>query len=192
MRRVKANRARRVRGLPSWSSWSAKRRGDGEVEPPVRCHAALAVAEGEEREKAIAPPPPPGPETKFTPAELAKLEEQLKSGDLFARQAAARELSSSRLGTPTPALLAEMVSLADDEDETVRHAALTVLANHGTKEHVSLLIKALNDPDAGTRATIAKGLGRLKDPRAIEPLTNLLAQAKAISPTTGAPRERGC
>ncbi len=138
------------------------------------------LLEGAEREKAIAPPPPaPGPETKFTPEELAKLEEKLNSSDQFTRQAAARDLSGGRLGTPSTTLLAEMVSLAGDPDETVRRAALTVLANHGTKEHLSLLIKGLNDPDAQTRATVAKGLGRLKDPRAIEPLANLLATGQS-------------
>jgi hypothetical protein len=133
------------------------------------------LLEGAEREKAIVPPPPPGPETKFKPEEVAKLQEQLKSDDLASRQAAARELSGSRLGTATPELLSLMASVANDRDDSVRHAALTVLANHGAKEQVPLLLKALNDSDAGMRATIAKGLGRVKDPRAIEPLVNLVA-----------------
>ena len=75
-----------------------------------------------------------------------------------------------------------MASLANDRDDSVRHAALTVLANHGVKEHVPLLIKALNDPDAGMRATIAKGLGRIKDPRASEPLASLLAAGQSDQP----------
>jgi hypothetical protein len=141
------------------------------------------LLEGAERDKAIAPPPaPPGAETKFKPEEVAKLQEQLRSEDQGSRQAAARELSSNRLGTPTPELLSQMAALATDPDETVRRAALTVLANHGTRENVPLLIKALNDPDAGMRATIAKGLGRLKDPRAIEPLVNLLATGQSDQP----------
>ena len=141
------------------------------------------LLEGAERDKAIAPPPPPpSAEAKFTPEELARLEERLNSSDLAERQAAARELSGGRLGTPSAVLLARMASLASDPDETVRHAALTVLASHGTKEHAPLLIKALNDPDAGMRVTIAKGLGRLKDPRAIEPLANLLASGQSDQP----------
>lgn len=141
------------------------------------------LLEGAEREKAIAPPPPPPPaDSKFTPEELAKTEERLNSSDLAERQAAARDLSSGRLSTPSAALLARMASLASDPDETLRHAALTVLASHGSREHVPLLIKALNDPDAGVRVAVAKGLVRLKDPRAIEPLVNLLASGQGDQP----------
>jgi HEAT repeat protein len=152
---------------------------------------------GAERDKALAPPPPPAPEKEFTPEELAKLQQDLKSDEPGTRQAAARSLSGSRmtgrlsgarnmstdrLGTPTPELLALMASLASDKDETVRQAALAILANHGTKEQVPLLIKALNEPDAGTRTTVVRGLGRIKDPRAIEPLAHLLAAGQGDQP----------
>ena len=147
------------------------------------------LLEGTERDKAIAPPPPPPPDTKFTPEEVAKLLERLQSDDPGSRQAAARDLSGSRLGTPSPELLAQMASLANDPDDTVRHAALTILANHGAKEHVPLLIKGLSDSDTGVRAAIAKGLGRIKDPRAVEPLVNLLATGQSDQPYYRPPRE---
>ncbi len=137
---------------------------------------------GAERDKAIAPPPSMGPETKLKPDELAKLQEQLRSDDQFKRQSAARELSGSRLGTPTPELLSLMVSLANDQDDTVRRAALTVVANHGEQEQVPLLIKGLNESDAAVRTTVAKGLGRIKDPRAIQPLVSLLATGQTDEP----------
>jgi hypothetical protein len=141
------------------------------------------LLQGAEREKAIAPPPPSrGLETKFKPQELTKLLEQLRSEDTAARQSAARELSSSRLEVATPELVSQMISLANDPDDTVRNAALTILANHGTRDQVPLLIKALSSPDANVRAAIVKGLGRLKDPRAIEPLVNLLAAGQADQP----------
>lgn len=133
------------------------------------------ILEGADRDKALAPPPPPPPQTSFRPEELAKLQEQLQSEDLGTRQNAMRELNGSRLGKPMPEMLARMVALANDPDDTMRRAALTMLANHGGKDQVPLLLKGLNDSDAGTRTAIAKGLGRLKDPRAVEPLVNLLA-----------------
>ncbi len=133
------------------------------------------LLEGGEREQALTPLPPPPVEKKFTAEEVAKLQEQLKSDDLATRQNAARELSSSRLVTPTPGLLAQMAALANDPDDSIRRVALSVLANHGAREQVPLLIKGLKEADAGTRTTVAKGLGRLKDPRAVEPLVNLVA-----------------
>ncbi len=147
------------------------------------------LLEGAERDQALAPPPPPAPQTSFSPEELAKLQEKLESDDPAGRQAAARDLSGTRLATPTPALLSLMASLANDQDDAVRHAALTVLANHGAKEHVPLLIKVLNDPDPGVRATVAKGLGRLQDPRAITALVELLATGQNDQPAFRPPRE---
>ncbi len=147
------------------------------------------LLEGTEREQAIAPLPAPAPETKFTEEEMAKLEEQLKSDDEAKRQAAARELSSSRLAAPTPELLSMVASMAGERDDATRRALLTILANHGAKEHVPLLLKGLNEPDATTRATVAKGLGRLRDPRAIEPLVNLLASGQSDQPFYRPPRE---
>jgi HEAT repeat protein len=140
------------------------------------------LLEGADRDKALAPPPPPPPQTSFTLEELARLQQQLQSEDLGIRHTAVRELSGSRLGKPTPEMLARMATLANDPDDTLRRAALAMLANHGTKDQVPLLIKGLNDPDTGTRTAVAKGLGRLKDPRAVEPLVNLLATGQNDQP----------
>ena len=137
------------------------------------------LLEGEERDKALAPPAPVRPETKFTPEEVAKLQQQLSSEEPFARQNAARELGSGRLADPQPELLAKMATLVNDDDETVRRAALNVLASHGGKEEVPVLIKALTEPDSSTRTLAVKALGRLKDPRAIAPLVNLLATGQS-------------
>jgi hypothetical protein len=147
------------------------------------------LLEGEERAKALAPPPPSTPDRKLSPQELAKLQDQLRSGDPGQRMMAARELSSARLTNPPPELLAEMVLHANDPDETVRRAALTVLANYGGKEEVPLLIRNVNDSDAGVRTAIVKGLGRIKDPRAIEPLVSFLATGQGDQPYFRSGRE---
>jgi hypothetical protein len=139
------------------------------------------LLEGEEREKALAPPLAI-PEKKLGSEEVAGLQQQMKSGNTPQRMIAARELSSARLTNPPPELIAEMVSLANDPEETVRRAALTIVANHGGKEQVPLLIKSLSDSDAGVRNAVAKGLGRIKDPRAIEPLATLLATGQSDQP----------
>jgi len=133
------------------------------------------LLEGPEREAALAPPRPPA-ENKVAPEELSKLVEQLKSEELYTRQSAARTLETRSLKSVTPEVLALMSNLAADRDEAVRHAALAILAEHGTKEQVPLLLKALKEPNDGElRVKVAKGLGRLGDARAAEPLADLLA-----------------
>jgi hypothetical protein len=137
------------------------------------------MLEGAEREAALAPPPPTSTEKPLFGSEKAlELAEQMKSDDMGARQNAARELSGGRLGNPEPVLLAKMAALAADSDETVRHAALTVLANYGTSEQVPVLIKGLHDPAPGISATVIHGLVRLKDPRATAPLADFLASGQ--------------
>jgi hypothetical protein len=151
------------------------------------------MLEGKEREAIVSPPPPPPPvatPTTLPSEDLAKLLQRLKTEDGGSREMAARELESqnSRL-TATPELLAQMVSLLSSGNDTLRHAGLMVLASHGTKEHVPLLIKALSDSDASLRGAAAKGLGRLQDPRAVEPLVLLVAAGQADQPFYGRNRE---
>jgi hypothetical protein len=137
------------------------------------------LLEGAEREAELAPPPPPPlTKAKLSAEEVAKLMGQLKSDEMGTRQSAARELGERRLDNPGPEILSVMVLLANDPDDTVRHTALTILANHGTTDHVPLLIKALHNPDSRIRTTAIRGLARLKDPRAAEPLADLLASGQ--------------
>lgn len=141
------------------------------------------LLEGKALEAVLSPPPPP-PQAS-TPAtvpaeDLSKLLQRLKSDETGSREVAARELESqnSRL-VPTPELLSLMVSLVNSGNDTLRHAGLSVLASHGTKEHVPLLIKTLSESDSGLRGAAAKALGRLQDPRAIEPLVLMVATGQA-------------
>ena len=147
------------------------------------------LLEGAEREKALAPPSTVTSEKKFSPEEVAKLEEDLKSDAPGTRMLAASKLSTGQITNPTPELIAEMASLVNDPDDAVRRAALTVLGTHGTKEQVPLLIKGLHDSDTMARTAAAKGLGRIKDPRAIEPLANLLATGQGDQPYFHSARE---
>jgi hypothetical protein len=146
------------------------------------------LLEGEQREKALAPPAA-GPEKRLSAEDLARLQQQMRSGDTPQRMMAARELGSARLTNPPPELVVEMASMVNDPDETVRRSALTVVANYGGKEQVPVLIKSLNDSDAGLRTTVAKGLGRIKDQRAIEPLVNMMATGQGDQPYFRSSRE---
>ncbi len=97
------------------------------------------------------------------------------------RQTAARELAlSGRTLKPTPELLAVAVKMTSDREDTVRQAGQVLLANYGTREHLPLLLRALKEADdASTRMAVARGLGRLQDPRAAEPLAELLASGQS-------------
>ncbi len=131
---------------------------------------------GAELEAALNPPPPP-PANPFTADEVAQRLADLKKPEAFARQQAIRELNSPRLGRPSEEVIREMARLAQDPDEAVREGAVSILAVHGGREQVPLLIKALKMPgSANLRNTVAQALGRLKDPKAAEALTELLAE----------------
>jgi hypothetical protein len=137
------------------------------------------LLEGAEREAALTPPPPRPQE--IPAMDTAKLMTDLESDNESARQTAARELTmTGRTVKPTPELLALAVKLSGDRDDRLRHAGQTLLANYGTREHVPLLLRALKEAsDSSTRMTVAKGLGRLEDPRAAEPLAELIATGQS-------------
>lgn len=122
----------------------------------------------------FAPPPPPK-EEKFTQQELSKLVNDSKSDDESVRRTAARELSGNRVGAVLSELLKAVESLAASRDEVVRSAAVSVLVVAGGNEEVPVLIKAMSDPASEVRKAAIRGLARLKDPRASEPLAQLLA-----------------
>jgi HEAT repeat protein len=105
--------------------------------------------------------------------------EQLKSDELMTRQNAARTLGSGRLAKAGPEVVAAMAAFADDPDESVRRAALTVLANFGARDQVPLMLKGLHDDMQGMGATMLRGLARVKDPRAAEPLAEFLASGQS-------------
>ena len=133
------------------------------------------LLEGTERETALTPPPPRPQE--IPAVDLPKLMANLQSEDTYTRQNAARELTmSGRTVKPTPELVALAVKLCGDRDDTVRRAGQTLVANFGTREQVPLLLRALKETsDSSTRNAVAKGLGRLGDPRAVEPLAEMIA-----------------
>lgn len=136
----------------------------------------LQLLEGAEREAALNPAPPK-PANPFTPDELAQKLKDINSTESFVRQNAMRELAGNRLEKPSKELLKEIAGMVDDPDEPVREGALSILANHGGKEYVPVLIKALKMPgSAQLRNTLTQALGRIKDPSAAKPLAELLAQ----------------
>ena len=87
-------------------------------------------------------------------------------------QARVRLLYVEALGSiGTPDAIGVLVTLAvDHADGEVRHAATEQLAEHHAALAVPPLIAALAGPDNGRINRAAAALGRLGDPRAVEPL----------------------
>ena len=138
----------------------------------------VKLLEGAEREAAWHPPPQTATrpmQAKLNGAEIQKLMEDLKCTDAGARLTAASKLQTSELLEAPPALLELMVGFLTDEDASLRAAAVKILADYGTAEHVPALLKLLKDGDSSSRYAAIRGLGRLKDKRAAEPLAALLA-----------------
>lgn len=65
------------------------------------------------------------------------------------------------------------------EDEALRLEAMRALVRHGSSA-VDLLIQGLDDEDSETRPTKALALGQIGDPRAFEPLVELLTGDNAL------------
>lgn len=75
---------------------------------------------------------------------------------------------------------------AGDEDPGVRAAAIRGLANHGGPEHAPRLIALLTDADLNVRIEAARGLQRLHNPAAIDPLLERLDSDKEPEPSVRA------
>ncbi|OON71724.1 ankyrin repeat domain-containing protein [Streptomyces tsukubensis] len=85
---------------------------------------------------------------------------------------------------PRSAAVAALVPLADDLDPAVRAAATTALAAaaEDSDEVRAALARRLTGPSPDVVAEAARGLARRGDPRAVDALAGLLAEAPAASP----------
>jgi hypothetical protein len=134
--------------------------------------------EGEERETALRPYAE-HPARKLTSEEIQKIIEDLKSNDSATRTAAASKLQASELTEAPTALLELMTGLLTDSEMSVKMAAAKIIADYGTTEQVPALLKLLRSGDTSLRWSAIRGLGRLKDKRAAEPLAALLASGSS-------------
>jgi HEAT repeat protein len=87
-----------------------------------------------------------------------------------------RQLNGAQIDSPPDELINLITGMALDTDTFVRMTAANFLGSHGTTNQVPVLLKLLKDTDWGSRQAATKALGRLKDERAIIPLTDAIAQ----------------
>jgi len=69
------------------------------------------------------------------------------------------------------------VDSMDEPDARVRAAAAAAIANHGEPRHVPLLVKALKDKDPIVRIEAVRGLQRIHNPVAVDPLLETIKRA---------------
>jgi hypothetical protein len=92
----------------------------------------------------------------------------LKSPNMGRRWEAAGKLSRAPPDHRRPQVARALEACINDPDPNVRRDVLDALGSWGTPESVPLLIKGITVPETGDHAV--RALGKLKDPRAIEPL----------------------
>jgi HEAT repeats len=140
----------------------------------------VKLLEGKERDTALEQPSNAfgGPPRKLTPADLQKIITELKSDDINLQRQAASRLQNAELPEAPPELIDLLTGHLADSDLILRVAASRVIADYGTKEQVPALLKLLKDGERSDRSAVIRGLGRLKDLRAAEPLANLVARGQ--------------
>ncbi len=116
------------------------------------------------------PPPPVGAE------ELAKRVADLQTDDHSTRQEAMNRLEMAKIESPTPEFLAALVKLTGDADVNVRNEAMQLLGKYGTAEQLTAMLRLLKAAEQVSQHDLLDGLRRIGDPRAIEPLADLIAR----------------
>lgn len=98
-------------------------------------------------------------------------EAQLLLVDTVSRRTSERmRLLEPLLGQPLPPTVAPALIALVNEGGLEAGSAALLLADQGAKEAVPPLLKALEDPTLIARREILKAVGKLKDPRAVDPV----------------------
>ncbi len=139
----------------------------------ARVSLACRLLEGAELAAAFMTVPGAG-QTPVSAADVQKLTADLASEDANVRRVAANRLGYAKVESVSPELLKLMVGLATDADLSIRQPVVSFLKDHATTNEVPLLIKLLGASDYMMRQNAIKGLSRLKDERAIEPLVDTI------------------
>lgn len=148
----------------------------------------IQLLEGKERDAtlaALASRPSFDPATgqmvsrKLSGEELQKVFEDLQSDDDAKRRNAANRLANAELVRPPQALVNYLTNYLFDAESPLRFAAVKVVADFGTIEQVPDLLRLVKAGDSSTSYSAIRGLGRLKDPRAIETLVECVAAGES-------------
>lgn len=138
---------------------------------------SVRLLEGDELKRELAAlTPADAPPPKITSAELPCLLRDLESVDETTRMTAINRFQVGEVEEVTAELLAAAVKLSGSPDYPERAAAGHLLGRYGTSEQVPAMLKLVAWSQPGNQREVLEALGRLKDPRAIVPLTDLIAR----------------
>jgi hypothetical protein len=132
----------------------------------------LAAAE---LEAAVARTRPRTPGT-LTVAQVRTALEDLASANPEKRNHGVEALQTGDWEPLPPEVLALAEKALETADDSVRWAAGRVVSVAATPAQVPTLLRLLRQTESGARQPAIEALGRLKDPRAIEPLVEMIAR----------------
>jgi hypothetical protein len=137
----------------------------------------IKLLEGKERAAALEPMmQASAPARKLSAEEVEKLLQDAKSSDINIQRQAAGKLQNVEITNVPPELMDIASNWVSSEDMSFKMAGARIVADYGTKEQAPLLLKLLKQNDSMTRSSVIRGLGRLKEPRAAEPLADIVAR----------------
>lgn len=116
------------------------------------------------------PPQPIGPE------ELAELVAMMRSPDPGTRASSIARLHSAEIVQPTGDLVAAAIELAGDRDLSMQHLAARLLGKYGSATELPVMLRLLAATQPGVRGDLIEALRRLRDPRAIDMLADIVAR----------------
>lgn len=136
------------------------------------------LLEGDERRAALERQAPRTPQT-LTAADVRAALADLASRDDQRRTDALTKLQSDSFDSLPPELAEKAEALLDSRDDSVRWVAARIVAEAATAEQVPTLLRLMRPPESPMRANAIQALGRLKDPRAIDPLVEFVARGES-------------
>jgi CheY-like chemotaxis protein len=125
-------------------------------------------------------------EKRKDPEEVAKLLEQLRTGDYAAQREAILKIEREHGDLAVPAIVA---ALAETSNEDYRNELLRLLAQLGPEATLPL-VQCLKSPDLALKTQVVIGLGLIKDDRSAAALKALVESATEETLITAAERAR--
>jgi HEAT repeat protein len=125
----------------------------------------------DDQPKAKAPDEPPGLQKMAADdPEFKEIVRNLEGGDVFARMAATKSLTTIKPNEQHAEVAQKLAKLVGFDDAFTRQGALRALGVWGTAKEVPVLLDALGHQDVFTRREALKVIGRFHDERALGPV----------------------